>query len=1220
MHKRILFLAFLLAAAANALAAIPKVHIVGSLYDPRGQVPRNVTIRVQSSGPFTVTDTTTTGIVHAITGINDTINVPTPSSVNFYLIPNSGKNNLPNNTFYNVTINADGQSYTQKWQVAWTTADVQLAQIITTAPAPTSTSHLAKSGDGMLGTLTLLGDPPLIVSPTAQPSSAVTGTVYFDSTDLTFKVWDGLQWKSLGSGGGSGGSVLTISRPNITVANSSANTSIYSATIPAGTIGTAYKIKATLLSKYSNIAAGETPTVNITYGGSLVASLPIPLTNVASNDDYTLVITGVGNGSTSSQYWTVKNTLESRTDPVQYSSTTAVDSTVDQTLEISWDWQTADSGNTITSINGCIEQFAPSVTTPPSAIDHNALANLTSGDPHTQYIRTDGTRAFTGPQSFGGYEIKSVLAEKLASDPTNPVTARFWFDLSSSHWKYSSDGTTGGIIDPLDLADHIGTLTRSYISNFDHADTHDEGGGDPLDPYYLLLTGNNTMSGNLNLGFNQLINARLQNLATDPVDHHVGKLYYRTDVNYPYIDNGVSFQNIMDRTNHIGTQVRSSISDFAHASTHDPAGTDPLAVLRSWISDFAHADTHDVGGSDPLDAYYLSLAGGTVTGNIDLSFNQMTNMVIEVLASDPTAGHAGRLFWNSSLGRFRQDTGSAITDLGVGSGSVVTASPVTGNGLVGSPITLNTAAVDHNSLNNLAVGDPHTQYIPADGSRPLTGDWNLSGGLTPTFRISNSADPVDLQDLVTVNYANNTYINNNGGVLNGNIDFNHFEALNFMIEGVTGDPTPLNPTRLWADTTVPTQTIVKWYNGTDIINPLDRQWHTGTQLKSSISDFGHGETHADGDTDSISAWYVPNTGGTYTGNVSGTFNELIQWKIENRTSNPAAGNPGYIFFNTSLGRIQIDDGVTVGDVVTGLSNITYKEDGVTEDAASIFNGHGLDITVAGSTADITVRYGTNSTSACRGDDVRLNPSPGANGATIYSNGSAYVSRAIGSASQIDMVVGGIPTWTTVGGDLTNSGGTFTIANSAVTDAKLASVFIKANGTVPLSADWDAGNFTISALGLETDSILCYNSTSTIALKANAGISVQDSAGTEGQKHRILTVTTTNTSTATELTINGGSYLTIDNGTFHRYTIKAIGLGTAGTNAGKAIAIDFVVTATAAGGVASLVGAGSSSTIHAREIAGWDVTVGVTSNRVYIKGTGDNDSTVSWKAYTEEMNL
>ncbi|MDH3303446.1 MAG: hypothetical protein OES24_23325, partial [Acidimicrobiia bacterium] len=48
-----------------------------------------------------------------------------------------------------------------------------------------------------------------------------------------------------------------------------------------------------------------------------------------------------------------------------------------------------------------------------------------------------------------------------------------------------------------------------------------------------------------------------------------------------------------------------------------------------------------------------------------------------------------------------------------------------GTGWIAAPSQAGTD--DHNALSNLATGDVHTQYLPADGSRPLTGDLDAGG-------------------------------------------------------------------------------------------------------------------------------------------------------------------------------------------------------------------------------------------------------------------------------------------------------------------------------------------------------------------------------------------------------------------------------------------------------------------------------------------------------------
>lgn len=49
-------------------------------------------------------------------------------------------------------------------------------------------------------------------------------------------------------------------------------------------------------------------------------------------------------------------------------------------------------------------------------VDHNSLANLTTGDPHTQYTLASGTRAFSGNQSMGGFLLTNVGSPSASTD------------------------------------------------------------------------------------------------------------------------------------------------------------------------------------------------------------------------------------------------------------------------------------------------------------------------------------------------------------------------------------------------------------------------------------------------------------------------------------------------------------------------------------------------------------------------------------------------------------------------------------------------------------------------------------------------------------------------------------------------------------------------------------------------------------------------------------
>lgn len=69
---------------------------------------------------------------------------------------------------------------------------------------------------------------------------------------------------------------------------------------------------------------------------------------------------------------------------------------------------------------------------------------MSAGDLHTQYVLADGTRAFTGDQSMGGFQLTNPRAEQIAtgSEPTPAAgtKGRWWFNSSTNQWSYD-DGT-----------------------------------------------------------------------------------------------------------------------------------------------------------------------------------------------------------------------------------------------------------------------------------------------------------------------------------------------------------------------------------------------------------------------------------------------------------------------------------------------------------------------------------------------------------------------------------------------------------------------------------------------------------------------------------------------------------------------------------------------------------------------------------------------------------
>ena len=70
---------------------------------------------------------------------------------------------------------------------------------------------------------------------------------------------------------------------------------------------------------------------------------------------------------------------------------------------------------------------------------------------------------------------------------------------------------------------------------------------------------------------------------------------------------------------------------------------------------------------------------------------------------------------------------------------------------IGFAAPTGTAVTDHNSLSNLAVGDVHTQYLPVNGSRPMTGPLNMGGQDITNVGL---VDGVDVSDHFTRHLPN----------------------------------------------------------------------------------------------------------------------------------------------------------------------------------------------------------------------------------------------------------------------------------------------------------------------------------------------------------------------------------------------------------------------------------------------------------------------------------
>lgn len=88
------------------------------------------------------------------------------------------------------------------------------------------------------------------------------------------------------------------------------------------------------------------------------------------------------------------------------------------------------------------------------------------------------------------------------------------------------------------------------------------------------------------------------------------------------------------------------------------------------------------------------------------------------------------------------------------------------------------ASISHNSLANLTTGDPHTQYLPINGSRHLTGNlqsadkWiGPSGNNGEGFKFNKTSAGVDILTSGTFVFGDNSKINSGKGVAKAWINF-----------------------------------------------------------------------------------------------------------------------------------------------------------------------------------------------------------------------------------------------------------------------------------------------------------------------------------------------------------------------------------------------------------------------------------------------------------------
>lgn len=168
---------------------------------------------------------------------------------------------------------------------------------------------------------------------------------------------------------------------------------------------------------------------------------------------------------------------------------------------------------------------------------------------------------------------------------------------------------------------------------------------------------------------------------------------------------------------------------------------------------------------------------------------------------------------------------------------------------------------------------------------------------------------------------------------------------------------------------------------------------------------------------------------------------------------------------------------------------------------------------------------------------------------------------------------------------------------------------------PITISLAAASGFVTANKILSDLFEPRTASAPLQASSDGGLSVRNTAGTEGTRFRTLTALTIN-ATQTEM----AQLLTLGLGELHSYTISITAKATAGVDIGKSMLTRFDVLARNVGGVATLVGTALQTIIAMDAGLTWSTDVEVTANRLQVLVTGSAATNISWVARVEETSI
>ena len=352
------------------------------------------------------------------------------------------------------------------------------------------------------------------------------------------------------------------------------------------------------------------------------------------------------------------------------------------------------------------------------ALDSDLQAHIgDTGNPHLTSIGNLGSGTLA--------ELNAIVTDATLDDVNDSRTPTIH---ASTHQAGNSDELDGYdlafVYAPSNYVSPINDILGEHIAAIDEALANasgDHGGlfglGDDDHPQYLLVDGTRSMSGNFDVGTNNIINVGTvdgRDVSSDgsTLDSHVAD----TSIHFTLQDIGLDGYALdSDLTSHIND------TNNPHATDVGNLGSGTLSELNSIITDAtlddsgdsrtptAHASTHISGGSDEINGDQLDI-------DWDPTNYVPSTTPTEATSVDHLTAH-----------------------------------------LYGIDSAIGTIVTDHGDLTGL-LDDDHPQYLRTDGSRAMTGNLNMDGydiinGTVDGYDLSvifgNQSDPSGFIDRTT---------------------------------------------------------------------------------------------------------------------------------------------------------------------------------------------------------------------------------------------------------------------------------------------------------------------------------------------------------------------------------------------------------------------------------------------------------------------------------------